>query len=175
MQIEPREGAWVAELTGCVGLSAWPPGTRLILRTQRPHPGAQLRITDHDGMRVTGFLTNTTPGGPAHQLADLELRHRRHAGPGIPPGQHGVDVGCAARGQHRELVPSAHRHPGPDGQLAGHGVREGQAMIVTLRHRLIRVPARLICHAGALTLRLPPGHHLLAQVLARLRALPATA
>ena len=34
---------------------------------------------DHDGMRVTGFLTNTTPGGPAHQLADLELRHRRHA------------------------------------------------------------------------------------------------
>jgi len=46
-------------------------------------------------------------------------------------------------------------------------------MIATLRHRLIRVPARLICHAGALTLRLPPGHHLLAQVLARIRALPA--
>jgi hypothetical protein len=63
--------------------------------------------------------------------------------------------------------------PGPGGQLLGHGVREGQAMIATLRHRLIRVPARLICHAGALTLRLPPGHHLLAQVLARIRALPA--
>ena len=30
-------------------------------------------------MRVTGFLTNTASGGPAHQLADLELRHRRHA------------------------------------------------------------------------------------------------
>ena len=64
--------------------------------------------------------------------------------------------------------------PGPDGQLSGHGVRDGQAMIATLRHRLIRVPARLIRHAGALTLRLPPGYHLLAQVLARLRALPAT-
>ena len=51
----------------------------MILRKERPHPGAQLRITDHDGMRVTGFLTNTAPGGPAHQLADLELRHRRHA------------------------------------------------------------------------------------------------
>ena len=64
--------------------------------------------------------------------------------------------------------------PGPGGQLLGHGVREGQAMIPTLGHRLIRVPARLIHHAGALTLRLPPGHHLLVEVLARLRALPAT-
>ena len=30
-------------------------------------------------MRVTGFLTTTAPGGPGRQLADLELRHRRHA------------------------------------------------------------------------------------------------
>jgi hypothetical protein len=64
--------------------------------------------------------------------------------------------------------------PGPDGTLAGHGVRDGQAMIATLRHKLIRVPARLIHHAGALTLRLPPGYHPLNEVLARLRALPAT-
>jgi hypothetical protein len=62
----------------------------------------------------------------------------------------------------------------PDGRLLGHGVRDGQAMIATLRHRLIRVPARLVRHAGRLTLRLPPGHHLLAEVLARIRALPAT-
>jgi Transposase DDE domain group 1 len=59
-------------------------------------------------------------------------------------------------------------------RLSGHGVRGGQAMIATLRHRLIRVPARLVHHAGALTLRLPPGHHLLDEVLARIRALPAT-
>ena len=64
--------------------------------------------------------------------------------------------------------------PGPGGQLLGHGVRDGQAMIATLRHKLIRVPARLIRHAGQLTLRLPPGYHLLEEVLARLRALPAT-
>ncbi len=64
--------------------------------------------------------------------------------------------------------------PGPGGRLTGHGVRDGQAMIATLRHKLIRVPARLIRHAGALDLRLPPGHHLLEKVLARLRALPAT-
>ena len=62
----------------------------------------------------------------------------------------------------------------PDGTLLGHGVRDGQAMIATLRHRLIRVPARLVRHAGLLTLRLPPGHPLLAEVLARIRAMPAT-
>ncbi|MGH3754226.1 MAG: hypothetical protein ACRDRP_16335 [Pseudonocardiaceae bacterium] len=64
--------------------------------------------------------------------------------------------------------------PTPDGRLLGWGVREGKAMIATLRHRLIRVPARLVHHAGALDLRLPPGHDLLNEVLARLRALPAT-
>ena len=63
---------------------------------------------------------------------------------------------------------------GPAGRLLGHGVRGGQAMIATLRHRLIRVPARLVRHGGALTLRLPPGHHLLDEVLARIRALPTT-
>jgi hypothetical protein len=62
----------------------------------------------------------------------------------------------------------------PDGTLLGHGVRDGQAMIATLRHRLIRVPARLVRHAGTLTLRQPPGHHLLAEVLTRIRELPAT-
>ncbi len=64
--------------------------------------------------------------------------------------------------------------PGPGARLFGHGLRGGQAMIATLRHRLIRVPARLIRHAGGLTLRPPPGHHLLNEVLARIRALPAT-
>jgi len=60
-----------------------------------------------------------------------------------------------------------------DGGLVGHGVRGGQAMIATLRRRLIAVPARLVRHARGLTLRLPPGKHLLAAVLARVRALPA--
>jgi hypothetical protein len=73
--IEPRDGAWVAEATGLVDLSAWPAGTRLILRRERPHPGGQLRITDVDGHRIIGMLANT----PCGQLPDLELRHRRHA------------------------------------------------------------------------------------------------
>jgi len=59
--------------------------------------------------------------------------------------------------------------------LAGHGVRGGKAMIATLRWRLIAVPGRLTRHARHLTLRLPPGHSLLPEVLARLRDLPAPA
>jgi hypothetical protein len=59
--------------------------------------------------------------------------------------------------------------------LAGHGVRSGKAMIATLRWRLIAVPGRLIRHARHLTLRLPPGHSLLPEVLSRLRDLPAPA
>jgi DDE family transposase len=59
--------------------------------------------------------------------------------------------------------------------LAGHGVRGGKAMIATLRWRLIAVPGRLIRHARHLVLRLPPGHGLLPEVLARLRELPVPA
>jgi hypothetical protein len=57
----------------------------------------------------------------------------------------------------------------------GHGVRGGKAMIATLRWRLIAVPGRLVRHARHLILRLPPGHGLLAEVLARLRDLPVPA
>jgi hypothetical protein len=76
--IEPdgaiREGAWVAELAGDV-LAGWPPGMRLVVRKERPHPGAQLRLTDADGLRLTCFATNT-----AHTpIAALELRHRQRA------------------------------------------------------------------------------------------------
>jgi hypothetical protein len=70
-----RDGAWVAELTGLLELGSWPAGMRVIVRKERPHPGAQLRFDDVDGMRITAFVTNTSRG----QLPDLELRHRRRA------------------------------------------------------------------------------------------------
>ncbi|MFE4752431.1 IS1380 family transposase [Streptomyces mirabilis] len=70
-----RPGAWVAEITDIPDLSSWPRGMRLIVRKERPHPGAQLRFTDLDGLRLTCFATNTQGA----QLADLELRHRRRA------------------------------------------------------------------------------------------------
>lgn len=68
---ELRDGAWIAELTGLLDLSRWPEGMRVIVRVERPHPGAQLRITDHDGNRVTAgydlfWLPPTpAPAGPA--------------------------------------------------------------------------------------------------------------
>jgi len=73
----PRDGAQVAELTRWLPatFTGWPPGMRVIARRERPHPGAQLRITDHHGWRITLFATNTTGG----RLADLEVRHRLRA------------------------------------------------------------------------------------------------
>ena len=77
---QPREGAQVAELTAWFEQSTsqparWPAGMRIIARRERPHPGAQLRLTDHEGWRITCFATNTRGG----RLADLEVRHRQRA------------------------------------------------------------------------------------------------
>ncbi len=72
---QARDGAWVADITGLLDLGSWPGGMRLIVRKERPHPGAQLRFTDIDGHRFTAFATDAKRG----QLADLELRHRQRA------------------------------------------------------------------------------------------------
>ena len=84
---EPREGAQVAELTAWMPATfrtklrdpkaTWPTGMRVIARRERPHPGAQLRLTDHNGWRVTCFATNTR--GTGWSLAALEVRHRQRA------------------------------------------------------------------------------------------------
>jgi hypothetical protein len=52
------------------GLSA-----RLIVRRERPHPGAQLSFTDHDGYRFQAILTDQTDA----DIAVIECRHRQHA------------------------------------------------------------------------------------------------
>jgi hypothetical protein len=70
-----RDGARVADISSLLDLSWWPAGMRVIVRKERPHPGAQLRFTDLDGHRFTAFATDAKRG----QLADLELRHRRRA------------------------------------------------------------------------------------------------
>jgi hypothetical protein len=86
----PRDGAQVVELTAWMptptmptrsparyGPQHWPAGMRVIARRERPHPGAQLRLTDHDGWRVTCFATNTR--GTGWTLPVLEVRHRQRA------------------------------------------------------------------------------------------------
>ncbi len=77
-----RDGGDVAELTGMLpahgvdlATNGWPPGLRVIVRRERPHPGAQLSFSDRHGYRFQTFATNTTVG----QLAALEARHRAHA------------------------------------------------------------------------------------------------
>ena len=37
---DAREGGDVVELTGLLDLTTWPPGMRIIVRRERPHPGA---------------------------------------------------------------------------------------------------------------------------------------
>ena len=70
---QEREGAWVAELHG-LDLSGWPAGSRAICRRERPHPGAQLSFTDHEGHRFQVLLTNQHGDPVAH-----EARHRARA------------------------------------------------------------------------------------------------
>jgi Transposase DDE domain group 1 len=67
-----RENGEVAEITDQVDLSGWPERSRLIVRRERPHPGAQLSFTDHDGYRFQAILTD-------QEIAVLECRHRQHA------------------------------------------------------------------------------------------------
>ena len=70
-----RTNGEVCEITDTVDLSAWPENSRLIVRRERPHPGAQLSFTDHDGYRFQAILTDQRD----EDIAVLECRHRQHA------------------------------------------------------------------------------------------------
>jgi hypothetical protein len=70
-----RQNGEVAEITASVELSSWPEGSRLIVRRERPHPGAQLSFSDHDGYRFQAILSDQTD----EDIAVLECRHRQHA------------------------------------------------------------------------------------------------
>jgi hypothetical protein len=78
-----RDGAQVVEITDLVNLNAWPEGTRLIVRRERPHPGAQLSLFDAiEGLRHTAFITDTE----SDDLAALDLRHRQRGRPSRSSG-----------------------------------------------------------------------------------------
>ena len=73
--MEPREGAGIAEITDRLDLRTWPAGTRVLVRREEPHPGAQFTLFDPEGYRHQAFITNSgDPDG-----AYLEARHRGHA------------------------------------------------------------------------------------------------
>lgn len=175
----PREGAWVAELTEMADLSGWPDGMRLIVRKERPHPGAQLRFTDVDGLRVTAFVTNTKRG----QLADLELRHRQRARcedrirNSKDTGLTNFPLHGFAQNQIWLAIVSLATELTAWMQmlaLAGHDARRWEPK--RLRLRVFSIAARISRHARRTWLRLSaqaPWSELVAHGLARLKDLPA--
>jgi len=70
-----RKNGQVVELTDHIDLGAWPEGSRVIVRRERPHPGAQLLFTDHDGYRFQAILTDQSDP----DIKVLERRHRQRA------------------------------------------------------------------------------------------------
>jgi hypothetical protein len=69
---EERETGEVAEITDMVDLRRWPEGTRMIVRREEPHPGAQLRFTDVEGYRHLVFVTDL----PDRDICYLEALFR---------------------------------------------------------------------------------------------------
>jgi hypothetical protein len=70
----PRANGQVAEITSHLDLAGWPSGSRVIVRRERPHPGAQLSFSDHDGHRFQAILSDQ-PG----EIVEIERRHRARA------------------------------------------------------------------------------------------------
>jgi Transposase DDE domain group 1 len=174
-----RDGAWIAEVTELLDLTSWPEGMRVIVRKERPHPGAQLRLTDVDGHRITAFATNTQRG----QLADLELRHRRRARcedrirnakdtglTNLPLHYFAQNqIWCAIVALACELLTWMQML-----SLTGHDARRWEPK--RLRLRLFSIAGRLALHGRTRRLHLSahaPWAGLLAKMITRLQALPA--
>ena len=172
---QTRDGAWVAELTSALELSAWPPGTRVIVRRERPHPGAQLSFSDHDGHRFLATITDL-PGDPV----ELECLHRARA--------NAEDRVRAAKQTGLENLPFRefdHNAVWLELSLIAQDLTAWtQALALedelavcepkTLRYRLLHTAARLTFHARRATLRLPrswPWADALAAAFTRLGAL----
>jgi hypothetical protein len=175
---EPREGAWVAELTGHVNLGAWPEGTRLICRRERPHPGAQLSFTDLDGHRFQCFITDQ----PADDLAALEATHRQHAQ--VEDRVKTLKSSGASHLPFHDFAPNA---AWLELALTAHDLTvwtqqltlEGEHRLCEpkrLRYRILHVAGHLTRHARRTTLHLPadwPWADAIMRAFKRLEALPA--
>jgi Transposase DDE domain group 1 len=71
---DPRKGAAVVEVTDLVDLSGGPPGTRLIIRREPLHPGAQQSLFPSECYRYWGHYTDSD-GDPV----ELDRHMRAHA------------------------------------------------------------------------------------------------
>jgi len=168
----------VAELTGHVALDAWPPGARLIVRRERPHPGVQLSFTDVDGHRFQCFITDQ----PDPDLAALEARHRAHAI--VEDRVRGLKNMGLSNLPFSAFAPN---QAWLEAALCAHDLTvwtqqllfDGQHAVCEpkrLRYRLLHVAGKLTRHARQLTLHLPadwPWTAAIARAFKRLAALPA--
>lgn len=154
---------------------------RVIVRRERPHPGAQLRFDDVDGYRLTAFATNTRTG----QLADLEVRHRRRARC-EDRIRNAKDTGLAnlplhGFGQNRiwcQIVAMAADLMAWMGLLAHAEAPARRWEPKRLRHRLLSIPATLARSGRRTVLHVSDRHRWAGTVVAAigaLRSLPAPA
>jgi hypothetical protein len=133
----------------------------VIVRRERPHPGAQIRFTDGAGHRFTAFVTDTPPGGPARQLADLEVRHRAHARVETAV-RCGKDTGMANLPFHSFAANSAWLEVALTGQdlltwtklICLTDTALARAEPATLRYALLHVAARVTTSARRTRLRI---------------------
>lgn len=172
-----RRNGEVAEITDLLDLDGWPEGSRVIVRRERPHPGAQLSFTDHDGHRFQAILTDQE-GEPA----ELERRHRARARVEDQIAD-SKDTGLAKlpfrdfqmNAVWLELVLIAHDLISWSKALLLAG-ELARARPKRLRHRLLHVAARLAFSGRRASLRLQaswPWAAELAAAFAKLKALPA--
>ncbi|MGH9827774.1 MAG: IS1380 family transposase, partial [Blastocatellia bacterium] len=70
-----REGSEVAEVTDLVSLNKWPSNTRLIIRREPLHPGAQQSLFPSESYRYWGHYTDQA-GSPVQ--ADVFMRAHAH-------------------------------------------------------------------------------------------------
>jgi hypothetical protein len=98
---EIRDGAWVAELTGLLDLAGYPAGTRVMVRRERPHPGAQLSLFDHEeGFRHLAFATDIPPGRAGRSrfwkpATEFTPEWKTASAPARTPGSAGSRPGCS--------------------------------------------------------------------------------
>jgi len=175
----PRENGQVVEATDLIDLKGWPEGSRLIVRRERPHPGAQLTFTDQDGHRFQAILTDRE--GEAVHL-EREHRARAHCEDRIRCAkQMGLELlpfgGFQMNAVWVELVLIAQLLVAVTDVLLLRGELSGLEP-KRLRYRALHTAGRLAFHARRATLRLErrwPWAEELAAAFARLRQLPAPA
>jgi hypothetical protein len=174
-----RPNGQVCEITDNLDLETWPAGSRVLVRRERAHPGAQLTFTDHDGHRFQAILTDQTG-----EIAAIERDHRGRARV-EDHIRNDKDTGLENLPfrdfEHNrvwlEIVRLAHDLIAWTQRLLLSG-ELAKAEPKRLRYRLLHVAARLAFHARAATLHLQrswPWAGELAAAFARLKALPAPA